>query len=114
MTTQQFNLHRKFNAIGADVQELSSVDKQGFACETRNCPCGASLGRSENGVFPVDVRCEDCAERLGWVAEIDEGKSRRKQITINVNGKEIEKHNFFSDESKTPLPIMKIMKEVEE
>ena len=58
------------------VEELDEQAKQGFACNTSNCPSSAIWGlrcTDDNGNVQGgyrDVRCDCCAEELKWVEDV--------------------------------------------
>lgn len=69
--------------IRADVRELNHSEKEGFACNTNECPCSADYGvRCVDGNGVSDVRCESCALTLNWVSPTEIETKGKLQFPI--------------------------------
>lgn len=55
------------------IRYLNHSERNGFACNTRECPNGADYGKvsvpNPFGKDVSDVRCRDCALDMGWIEE---------------------------------------------
>lgn len=69
--TEVYSFHRDWHIVKEGVRVLDSEEREGFACNTSQCPLSADFGmKAADGTDVSDVRCEDCAEAIEWTKEV--------------------------------------------